>query len=109
MGSVERLAFELIYRTGARVSDAVRLGPGNVEREGWMTFRQQKTGGEVWIPFNRELPEFAEPAEPDLALLKQAINARNERQMTFLHTQKGHPVHRRQSRNGSPRRPARPA
>ena len=89
LGSVERLAFELIYWTGARVSDAVRLGPGNVDREGWMTFRQQKTGGEVWIPFNRELPEFVEPAEPDLSLLKQAINARNERQMTFLHTQKG--------------------
>ena len=53
-----------------------------------MNFLQQKTGGEVWVLFNRAPPEFAEPAARDLNLLKQAINARNERQMTFLHTQK---------------------
>ncbi len=89
IGSIERLAFELIYWTGSRVSDAVRLGPGNIDREGWLTFHQQKTGGEVWIPFRRALPEFAEAFADDLAQLHAAINARNERHMTFLHTRKG--------------------
>lgn len=89
LGSIERLAFELIFWTGARVSDAVRLGPGNIDRDGWLTFRQQKTGGEVWIPFNRALPEFAEVYVGDLASLKEAIDARNDRHMTFLHTRQG--------------------
>ncbi len=31
IGTMERLAFELIYWTGARVSDAIRLGRGNVK------------------------------------------------------------------------------
>lgn len=89
IGTVERLAFELIYWTGARVSDAVRLGPGNVDREGWLSFRQQKTGGEVWIPFNRDLPDFAEAFAGDLVMLHAAIEARPERQMTYLHTRRG--------------------
>lgn len=89
LGTVERLAFELIFWTGARVSDAVRLGPGNIDRDGWLTFRQQKTGGEVWIPFRRALPVFAEPLARDLELLHRAIAARNERHMTFLHTARG--------------------
>lgn len=89
IGTMQRLAFELIFWTGARVSDAIRLGPGNIDRDGWLSFRQQKTGGGVDIPFNRDLPEFAERYAGDLAMLKQAINARNERHMTFLHTAKG--------------------
>lgn len=88
-GTIERLAFELIYWTGARVSDAVRLGPGNVDREGWISFRQQKTGGEVWIPFNRHLPDFAQVYENDLVMLHAAIETRPDRQMTYLHTSRG--------------------
>lgn len=45
----ERLAFELIYWTGARISDSVRLGQGNVDRDGWIAFCQQKT----WLFFER--------------------------------------------------------
>jgi integrase len=89
IGTMERLAFELIFWTGARVSDAIRLGAGNIDKEGWLTFRQQKTGGEVSIPFKRELPEFLECYSDDLAKLHQSIDARNERHMTFLHTQPG--------------------
>lgn len=87
--SMERLALELIFWTGARVSDAIRLGPGNVDREGWLTFHQQKTKGEVAIPFDRDLPDFAGALLPDLTMLKQAISARKQRHMTFLHTQRG--------------------
>jgi integrase len=89
LGTAERLAFELIYWTGARVSDVVRLGPGNVDRDGWLSFRQQKTGAEVWIPFDRHLPDFAEVYASDLVMLHAAIEARPERQMTYLHTSRG--------------------
>jgi integrase len=89
IGTVERLAFELIYWTGARVSDAVRLGPGNVDREGWLSFRQKKTGGEVSIPFDRPLPDFAQVYASDLAMLHDAIRHRPERHMTYLHTRAG--------------------
>jgi integrase len=89
IGTMERLAFELIFWTGARVSDAIRLGEGHIDKDGWLAFHQQKTGGEVNIPFNRELPECAEPFENDLALLHQAINARNERHVTFIITNFG--------------------
>lgn len=86
IGTRERLAFELIFWTGARISDAVRLGQGNVDREGWIVFRQQKTGGEVAIPFARALPNFAEDMECDLAFFHAALNARNERHLTWMTT-----------------------
>ena len=89
IGSMERLAFELLHWTGARVSDGIRLGEGNVDRDGWLTFRQMKTGGEVFIPFRRELPEFAECYAIDLELLHQAIDARAERHLTYLYTRQG--------------------
>tara|TARA_R110002020_G_scaffold37923_1_gene114491 strand:- start:31 stop:1026 length:996 start_codon:yes stop_codon:yes gene_type:complete len=90
IGTAERLAFELIFWTGARVSDAVRMGEGNVDRDGWLSFRQEKTGGEVAVPFDRELPDFAEDMASDLALLRQAVDSRPERHMTFLTTRDGH-------------------
>lgn len=89
IGSMERLAFELIFWTGARVSDAVRLGVGNVDSDGWLVFKQQKTGGEVAIPFERRLPEFAEIHSPDLGFLHSAIRARKDRHFTWLHTHRG--------------------
>jgi len=89
IGSIERLAFELLFWTGARMSDAVRLGPRMVDKDGWLTFTQQKTGFEVDIPLERDLPEFAEPFAHDLDFLHQAIAARQERHITYLHTQQG--------------------
>ena len=90
IGTTERLAFELIFWTGARVSDVVRMGEGNVDRDGWLNFRQQKTGGEVSVPFDRDLPEFAEGMASDLETLRRAIDARNERHITYLTTRSGH-------------------
>lgn len=85
----ERLAFEVIFWTGARISDAVRLGHGNVDRDGWIVFRQQKTGGEVAIPFDRALPDFAEGMEEDLAYLHAALAARKDKHMTWMTTAHG--------------------
>ncbi|TQM94944.1 tyrosine-type recombinase/integrase [Roseinatronobacter monicus] len=85
----ERLAFEVIFWTGARISDAVRLGHGNVDRDGWIVFRQQKTGGEVAIPFNRTLPDFAECMKEDLGYLHAALNARKDKHMTWMTTAHG--------------------
>lgn len=84
----QRLAMELIYWTAARASDAVRLGPGMVTKDGWLTFRQRKTGGEVSIPFNRTLPEFAHAMQTDLDVLKGAM-AHAPRHMTWLVTSHG--------------------
>ncbi len=89
IGTVERLAFELIHWTGARVSDVIRMGEGNTDREGWLTFKQEKTGGEVYIPFKRELPDFALGMAEDLKVLHQAIAARNDRHLTYITTFKG--------------------
>lgn len=88
-GSKELLAFELIFWTGARVSDAIRMGEQNIDKDGWLVFRQQKTGGEVAIPFRRELPAFAKHMITDLANLHYEIGARKERHLTFIVTEGG--------------------
>ncbi|WP_424988433.1 tyrosine-type recombinase/integrase [Microbulbifer sp. S227A] len=62
------------------------MGPGNVDHAGWLVFRQQKTGGEVAIPFDRALPDFAETMSDDLALLHAALDAREGRHMTWIIT-----------------------
>jgi len=87
IGTPQRLAFELLHWTGARVSDAVRMGEGMIDRAGWLTFRQQKTGGEVSIPLRRDPPAIADAA--DLAQLKLAIAAINDRHMTWMTTTGG--------------------
>ncbi|SMO79424.1 tyrosine-type recombinase/integrase [Paracoccus laeviglucosivorans] len=86
--SAQRLALELIYWTAARASDAVRIGPGMVTKDGWLTFRQKKTGGEVSVPFNRTLPAFAVGMKADLDMFKLAIS-HAPRHMTWLVTEHG--------------------
>lgn len=84
IGSTQRLAFELLQRTGVRVSDLVRLGEGMIHRQGWLTFRQQKTGNDVSIPIRRTPPPFADAA--DLRHLTVAIAAITDRHMTYMTT-----------------------
>ena len=79
-----RLAFELLYYTGAAIVDAVRLGPGCVTKGGWLSYRRQKSGVLVEIPFNRELPHFALSFQRDLDFLNQCIAAQPNRQMTWI-------------------------
>lgn len=83
-GTQQRLALEVLHYTGARLSDCIRLGPGMVSRDGWLSFTQQKTGGDVSIPFDRALPNFTNPEDFDQ--LKQSLDARKDRHMTWLTT-----------------------
>jgi len=49
IGTPERTAMEVIYWTGARCVDAVRLGTQMVQ-SGWLSFIQVKTGGPATCP-----------------------------------------------------------
>lgn len=89
MDSAPRLAFELIQWTGARISDACRLGEGNIGRDGFLTFRQGKTGGEAYVPMARHASPFAEVLGADLKHLVDAIQERPERHLTFMVTDHG--------------------
>ncbi len=85
--NAERLAFELMYWTGARISDAVRLSEGMIGADGWLEYTQQKTGGTVAVPIFAETPTFAESP----AHLHAALTARPERHLTFMVTAHGKP------------------
>ncbi|WP_273689070.1 tyrosine-type recombinase/integrase [Ketogulonicigenium vulgare] len=82
MGSATRAAFELLRFSGARISDAVRLGPGMV-RGGVLTYRQVKTDGPAHIPWSCPLPDFATHLSEDRAIMHQALEALAG-QMTYL-------------------------
>ncbi|MGV6848585.1 MAG: tyrosine-type recombinase/integrase [Marinibacterium sp.] len=88
-GSAQRLAFELLYWTGARIGSAVTLGTGMVDRDGWLHYIQSKTDGPVWIPFRRDLPDFVDPA--DMQHLHTAIAAAPNTHMVWMTTQAGKP------------------
>ena len=81
-----RMAFELLYWTGASMVDAVRLGPGSIRPGGWLSYRRSKTGTLVEIPFDRELPHFAQSFKRDLDLLHKAIAAQPDKHMTYIVT-----------------------
>ena len=81
-----RMAFELLYWTGASMVDAVRLGPGCIRTGGWLSYRRSKTGTLVEIPFDRELPHFAQSFKRDLDLLHKAIAAQPDKHMTYIVT-----------------------
>lgn len=89
LSEMPRLAMELLYWTGARCGDAVKLGRGHITKDGWLSFKQSKTGGQVDIPFNRPLPAFAQVDAGDLRLLHAAIDAQPVKHMTYLCTARG--------------------
>jgi len=88
--SAQRLALELILFTGASMVDAAKLGRGCVSRDGWLSYKRQKTGATVEIPFERSLPQVFKPLESDLRQLKYSIDEQSQRHMTFMVTQAGH-------------------
>lgn len=47
----QRQAFELLQWTGARASDAVRLGPGMIDIDGLLVFTQTKTKVKAFVPW----------------------------------------------------------
>nr|WP_029372649.1 tyrosine-type recombinase/integrase [Paracoccus sp. TRP] len=83
IGSATRAAMELLRFTGARISDAVRLGPGMVARDGVLAYRQQKTGGMAYVPWTCPLPDFAAHLGADRDMMHEALRALIG-QMTFL-------------------------
>lgn len=80
----ERLAFELLHWTGARVSDAVQLTEGNIGRDGWLTYTQGKTDAVVHIPVRVAAPAYSEPDGQEMLLA--AIEARPTRHAVFMVT-----------------------
>ena len=86
-GTRQRLAFEIQYWAGARISDTRQLGPSSIDDAGWLNFTQTKTGSHVSVPISRALPHFAE-AE-DLAHLKSAMAAMDSDDTTWLATEAG--------------------
>ncbi|APE43389.1 hypothetical protein BOO69_08150 [Sulfitobacter alexandrii] len=81
----QRLAFELMHRTCAAIGDAGRLGPGMI-KDGWLTYRRQKSGSEATCPFNVPGPAWFEADDHLRRCLDQ-----HPRHMTFLVTGRGAP------------------
>lgn len=75
LGTMQRTAFEVIYWTGARCVDAVRLGWQMVDREGWLRFTQAKTGGPAASPIRAALPAWCAPLAEDRTLFLAAVPA----------------------------------
>jgi integrase len=89
VGSAERLALELLHWTGARIGDTVRLSETMVAPDGWLAYRQGKTGGAVIVPLSAPAPIFAEPE--GRAHLLACLAARQQRHIVFLTTVHGAP------------------
>lgn len=88
IGTVQRAIFEVLYWTGARIGDVVRIGPGMIDRDGVLRFRQAKTGGEAFVPWTCPLPDYAAGMEADRAAMHEALAA-CAGHMTFLATKGG--------------------
>lgn len=83
IGRPVRAIFELLQWTGARIGDAVRIGPGNVGRDGVLSFTQSKTGTPAFVPWSCALPAYAAGMEADRQAALEAIAALAGH-MTFL-------------------------
>ena len=73
IGSPPRTAFEIFWWSGARCCDVRRLSPAMVDFHGWLSFSQQKTGGDVAIPWACPLPEIWAPFAEDYELLRSSL------------------------------------
>lgn len=86
IGTPQRLAFELMVHTGASRADVVRLGPGNVTRDGWLQYRRVKSDSLSVVPWTCPTPAWF-PASPHvLACVSKAPRA-----LTWLCTARGLP------------------
>lgn len=88
-GSIQRAVMELTFWTGARIGDAMLIGPGHVARDGVLTFRQQKTGDLAHVPWTCTLPAHAAHMLSDRDMMHAAIAAIPGGHMTFLATRAG--------------------
>lgn len=86
--SRQRRAMELLFWTGARISDAVLMGIGMVDKEGVLTYRQTKTGDPAHAPWTCTLPDYAKDMEADRQHALEAVS-HGKGHMTFLATEQG--------------------
>ena len=89
IGTPQRAVMELLHWTGARIGDAVQIGPQHVGADGVLAFRQSKTGDMAYVPWACALPDHAAHMLPDRDLMRAALDAMPGQQMTFLATQAG--------------------
>lgn len=83
VGTMQRLAFELLIHTGAARVDVVRLGPGHVA-DGWLSYRRRKSKSLAVVPWTTTAPPWF-PASPYV----HDCVAQAPRHLTFLSTAKG--------------------
>lgn len=88
IGTTARAIMELGFWTGARIGDLCLIGPQHIGRDGVLSFRQSKTGGEAFVPWHATLPSWAADMDRDRALCHAAI-ARPTPALTFLQTAAG--------------------
>ena len=84
LDSKQRLAFEIMYLTCAAIGDACRIGEGNV-RDGWITYRRQKSASTATCPYTAPAPDWSEPD----GLLAAALAARGEQHINWIVTEYG--------------------
>lgn len=73
IGTVPRAALELLFWTGARLGDAVMIGPQMVDKRGVLTYRQSKTKDTAHCPWTCTLPAYAASMEADRIMMREAI------------------------------------
>ena len=56
IGTTKRAAFELLCWTGLRIGDAVKIGPGHIDRRGVLVYSQSKVKKPAYIPWTAALP-----------------------------------------------------
>jgi integrase len=83
IGTPERLAFELMYRTCASIGDACTLGPRMIE-DGWLSYQRRKSGSVAVCPWTVPAPDWFE-ANDDL----HTALAAQPRHLTFMVTPSG--------------------
>lgn len=88
LGTQQRLAFEILYWTGARCCDVRLFGRQHIV-EGWLEFKQNKTGGGVNLPWTAPLPEWAYTLSAEQKQLIEALPQHDH--PTFIATWAGAP------------------
>ncbi|MCG6902854.1 MAG: tyrosine-type recombinase/integrase [Rhodobacter sp.] len=89
IGTTKRAAFELLHWTGLRIGDAVKIGPGHIDRRGVLVYSQSKVKKPAYIPWTAALPASVAECAPDRDFMHRALDALNIRQMAFLATTNG--------------------
>lgn len=88
-GTRWRACMVLLRWTGARIGDAVNLGPGMVGRDGVLTFRQQKAGDFAHGPWTCGLPAHVAHQAADRDRVHEAMGRLSTGRMTLLATRNG--------------------